>query len=108
MLNRNLFLILFTIAIVLACSPSETSSEIQPADIKKHINYLASDNLAGRETGTKGEDLACRYLADHFAEYGLEPAGDNYMEVLNTLSNGDRTTVTTLRDNHERTFDLQL
>jgi Tol biopolymer transport system component len=53
----------------------ELASEITAADIKKHVEYLASDALEGRGTGTKGEALATDYAAQLFASFGLEPAG---------------------------------
>ncbi|MCB9327190.1 MAG: hypothetical protein H6572_00700 [Lewinellaceae bacterium] len=30
--------------------------------LRKHLTYLASDELEGRETGTKGNNLASNYL----------------------------------------------
>ncbi len=44
---------------------------------KKHIDYLASDELEGRGTGEKGNELAAQYIVDQFKNYGLVPAGDN-------------------------------
>jgi len=41
------------------------------------VVYLASDYLEGRETGTKGEQLAAEYIAWRFAALGLQPKGDN-------------------------------
>jgi hypothetical protein len=40
-----------------------------------HVQYLASDRLEGRNTGTRGYRLAADYVAKQFAEAGLEPAG---------------------------------
>lgn len=42
-----------------------------------HIDYLASDELGGRGVGSPGCKLAADYIADQFAEIGLEPAGDD-------------------------------
>jgi aminopeptidase YwaD len=44
--------------------------------LKRHITYLASDALEGRETGTKGEQLAMEYLSEEFRVAGLAPAGE--------------------------------
>lgn len=44
-------------------------------DIQKHINFLASDDLEGRGTGTLGEIRAANYIAGLFEESGLQPAG---------------------------------
>src|SRR5688572_1805623 len=48
-------------------------SSIDPAAIKAHIDFLASDLLEGRETGTRGYDISARYVASQFALAGLEP-----------------------------------
>lgn len=42
-------------------------------DIEADVRYLASEALAGRETGTEGEKLAATYVANSFAEIGLLP-----------------------------------
>ena len=55
---------------------SETSAAIVVSDLRKHVTYLASEELEGRLTGTEGERLATAYLAQAFAHLGLEPAGD--------------------------------
>ena len=41
----------------------------------EHLVYLASDDLGGRQPGTPGGQAASDYIADRFAEYGLQPAG---------------------------------
>lgn len=45
--------------------------------IRAHIEFLASDALEGRGTGTRGGDIAARYIAAQFLRLGLEPAGDS-------------------------------
>jgi len=45
--------------------------------IEAHLKYLADDALMGRMTGTPEYDQAAAYVADRFAEIGLEPAGDD-------------------------------
>src|SRR5271163_5208023 len=40
-----------------------------------HIEYLASDDLKGRATGSEGHLKAARYVAGEFERYGLKPAG---------------------------------
>lgn len=49
---------------------------LSPAAIKAHVAFLADDLLEGRETGTRGHEIAARYVAAKFAELGLTPAGD--------------------------------
>jgi len=49
--------------------------EITAPEIQAHINYLASDELRGRMTGSPGARLAGQYLADRFRAVGLKPGG---------------------------------
>jgi hypothetical protein len=39
--------------------------------------FLADDLLEGRETGTRGYQLAANYVRAQFEQMGLEPAGNN-------------------------------
>ncbi len=57
--------------------PHQTSAPIVPADLRMHVNYLASEALEGRRTGTRGEQLATAYVAAVFEFLGLQPAGDD-------------------------------
>ncbi len=57
-------------------SVSQTTPDITAADLKLHVAALASEAMEGRLTGTAGERMATRYVADAFAELGLQPAGD--------------------------------
>ncbi|RNC83798.1 MAG: M28 family peptidase [Balneola sp.] len=67
----------------LACNNTQNqdkqtlSVNITPEDIESHITFLASDELEGREAGTASEATAANYIADHFRDFGLEPAGDD-------------------------------
>ena len=49
---------------------------IHPAALASHLRYLADDLLEGRGTGTRGYDLAARYVASRFEALGLEPGGE--------------------------------
>ena len=56
--------------------PQHPESELIE-NIIQHINYLASDELQGRGTGTTGERLAAEYIVQTLKKYGLRPAGEN-------------------------------
>lgn len=43
--------------------------------IKSHLYFLADDLLEGRDTGSRGHNIAALYIATEFAKYGLKPAG---------------------------------
>lgn len=45
------------------------------AQLRNVVTYLSSDQLEGRATGSKGEELAALYLSEQFAVAGAKPAG---------------------------------
>ena len=53
------------------------AARILPDRIRQHIAFLASDELAGRDTPSPGLETAASYLVEALEEAGLEPAGDN-------------------------------
>ena len=84
----------FAVALLLAsgCQPEPDAKAggidaavdlIDKAALQAHLNYLASDELEGREAGEPGYDKAAAYVAEQFAAMGLEPAGDDgwYQQV---------------------------
>src|SRR5688572_21287348 len=70
-------------------------ASVRPAAIRAHMTFLADDALEGRATGSRGYDLAARYVAAQLASYGLEPAGtqDTYLQDVplrsGTVNNAD-------------------
>ncbi len=66
------------------CSTTQTSLEKElgyDPMLEKDIEYLASDELEGRETGQKGEKLAAEYISKRMQELGLIPMGtDQYYQ----------------------------
>jgi Zn-dependent M28 family amino/carboxypeptidase len=45
--------------------------------LRAHMEFLADDGLEGRRPGTRGGELAAKYIATQFQRLGLEPAGDS-------------------------------
>jgi hypothetical protein len=45
--------------------------------LRGHVSFLASDLLEGRDTPSRGLDIAGEYIASQFRRLGLEPAGDD-------------------------------
>lgn len=58
-------------------SPTRTRDAIDATDLEAHVSYLASAELEGRATGSRGERLAAQYIARHFEHLGLAPAGSD-------------------------------
>jgi len=57
----------------------------QTDSIKKHIYFLASDELAGRKPGTPGIEKAAAYIVQQFKEIGIKPFGDSYLQPFKLL-----------------------
>src|SRR5271156_6324883 len=49
--------------------------ELQKTPFRAHMAFLADDLLEGRGTGTRGHEIAARYVAAQFEAIGLKPAG---------------------------------
>ena len=73
-LRTSLLLAAFA-AISIAVGGQQTQPQVTPNvdSLRAHIEYLASDKLAGRRTGTTGATDAARYIADEFKRLGLKP-----------------------------------
>ena len=80
-LKRNHILLMAAgiAATMTACeSPEPSAEEIKQEQLnqmKSRVEYLASDSLEGRETGTAGEALAAQYLVKEFEALGLQAKG---------------------------------
>lgn len=67
-----------------------TLAAIRPEALRAHVDFLADDLLEGRGTGTRGYDIAARYVASLFQAAGLEPGGaDGTYFQLVPLRNAD-------------------
>jgi ABC-type dipeptide/oligopeptide/nickel transport system permease subunit len=51
-----------------------------------HAQTLAAPELAGRETGTPGAEMAAQYIAQQMEEIGLFPAGDDNTFIQTAVS----------------------
>jgi hypothetical protein len=76
MKNKLLLRISLLFALVVAVSIAtggQTQTQIAPSveRLRAHIEYLASDKLEGRRTGSAGANLAAEYVAREFSRYGL-------------------------------------
>jgi Zn-dependent M28 family amino/carboxypeptidase len=56
---------------------------------RAHVEFLADDLLEGRDTGTRGYDIAARYVATRFEALGLRPGanGSWYQQVPFAIAN---------------------
>jgi Zn-dependent M28 family amino/carboxypeptidase len=56
---------------------AEVARGVDSLALRAHLRFLADDALEGRRPGTRGGDLAAKYIAAQFERLGLQPAGDS-------------------------------
>lgn len=71
---RTVYLVLCIL--LLAGTFQVTQAQIKVKNLQKHINYLSSDKMKGRETGKEGSHKAANYIEKHFKKYGLQAKGE--------------------------------
>ena len=67
--------------------------------MRADVEFLASDSLEGRDTGSRGYLIAADYVASQFRAIGLEPAGDKgswFQQVPFRRASYDRQPVLTM------------
>lgn len=55
---------------------SANAQTFSPERIKSDVSFLADDLLEGRGTGTRGYDIAARFVAERYEALGLKPGGN--------------------------------
>lgn len=67
------------IVFYLSLSLFSAGQNVKPESIKKHITYLASDELKGRGTSSPEEVLAANYIAKQFKAAGLSNFNGSFL-----------------------------
>lgn len=63
--------------------PVLAAPTFSPDRIKSDVAFLADDLLEGRDSGTRGYDIAALFVAQRFAALGLQPAkGDGWYQMV--------------------------
>lgn len=68
--------LLFPAALLASAAAPALAGEpaFDPAAVRAHVTFLADDLLEGRDTGSRGYDIAANYVAAQFIAMGLKPA----------------------------------
>src|SRR5258705_10655121 len=51
------------------------ASGVSEASVRAHLEFLASDALNGRGSGTRDEQIAAEYVGTQFRRLGFKPGG---------------------------------
>ena len=70
------------------------TAQIEERNVRAEMNFLASDALQGRGSGTQFEWIAAQYIGSQLQQFGVEPAGEtdasgkkNYLQTVNITRN---------------------
>lgn len=75
--------LLATLFLLFSASLSAQQGQVLEERLREHLYYLTSEELRGREAGTEDAAKASEYIAEQFAEMGLEPyIGDSYFQYF--------------------------
>lgn len=53
------------------------AEQITAEQLKAYLYFIASDELEGRDTPSRGLNIAAKFIATNLTRWGLKPAGDN-------------------------------
>lgn len=80
---------------------TDEAEVVNDNNLKKHISYLASDELEGRLTGSKGEEKAGKYIEEEFKKLGLKPYnGNSYFQKFDYKVRLNPHDSTSVKDHH--------
>ncbi|MEW7292244.1 M20/M25/M40 family metallo-hydrolase [Aquimarina sp. 2304DJ70-9] len=65
------------------------SDGAKASEVEGILSFLASDELKGRDTGSKGLEKAAKFIEGEFKKYGIEPYFETYRDVFDV--NGVKT-----------------
>lgn len=92
-MTKHLFIALSAIMLV-GCKATihtqkqnKTEYQVSEANVASTLKYLASDELQGRDTGSKGIEKAANYLEDVLNKNGVKPYFTSYKDTLTNFKN---------------------
>ena len=76
-----------TMIATIAQAAGPAAPQFSAERFKAHVTFLADDLLEGREAGSRGHEIAARYIASQFALIGVNPGGadGSYFESVPLL-----------------------
>ena len=77
------YIVSLALVLLIVSCKSEPKLEtiiITTDDVRAAVDYLASDELTGRKTGTEGIEKAASYIESQFKAFGVKPYYDTYRD----------------------------
>lgn len=99
------FLLLILFQFSIAQAPKNKIVQVSVSEVQKDLDYLSSDELAGRETGSEGIEKAAAYIEEHFKEVGIASYFEDYQDDFNIGNKNAFNVVGWLEGNDEKLKD---
>ena len=61
----------------LSAAAKKAAEVITIEQLKNYLYFIASDEMEGRDTPSRGLDLTAKFIAMNLSRWGIKPAGDN-------------------------------
>ncbi|MFA6457515.1 MAG: peptidase M28, partial [Bacteroidota bacterium] len=82
---RRMVIILLLVSVSLAVGQKTVKQSKAEANIEgitkeqlfDYLSFIASDELEGRDTPSRGLNIAAKFIATHLSRWGYTPAGDS-------------------------------
>lgn len=96
-LTKTILLPLITALPFVSCrtvaqlTPDSLAKTITVEDLKKHLTFIASDSLKGRDTGSPEQKVAAQYISNQFESYGLKGvvgAEKSHLQLVDLVKRG--------------------
>jgi hypothetical protein len=101
-------LLALCVVVAFACAGEDAAPTFTAEQFRAHVAFLADDLLEGRDTGSRGHEIAARYVASQFESYGLVPGGvDGWFQQVplqKTTRGADGGSITIIGSQGERAF----
>lgn len=59
--------------------------KVSAGDVRETLEFLASDELEGRDSGSPGIEKAAQYIEEVFADHGVKPYFSSYRDTLDNF-----------------------
>ncbi|MBC7412978.1 MAG: M28 family peptidase [Bacteroidia bacterium] len=108
-MKKTTLFTLLALSITITKAQQQFEHLINANQLKQYMQVLCSDSLEGRETGTRGMQRTCNYLAAHYNSLGIAPYNESsYFQnyVLSVKKNGAQSYVKTRSKNYNLYTDF--
>jgi Zn-dependent M28 family amino/carboxypeptidase len=84
---RRFSLLIILVFVLFGFKPDHDPAYITADEMNNLINFLASDDLKGRKTGSEGIEASATYMESYFKNLGVKPYFETYRDTfkINTI-----------------------